>query len=88
MAIANNPSGWNFIVGLCLNEAEHGRKFGMQFAIEQARRKAFVSLDGADFKINNTFAPYFGRILLEEHPEAGEFLRIRHAKVDDLGGDR
>lgn len=79
-----NPSVWGFMVGLALNEAAHERTFGFQWLVEEARRRYLIDDTGSDFKLDNDYCAPLGRLLLEEHPEVGPYLRRRHAAVDDL----
>lgn len=80
----NNPFAWSHLVRICLREAEHKRKFGTNWAIEETRKKDFTTSDGERFKISNSYSPVFGRMIVKEHPEVRPYIILHKSIVDEL----
>lgn len=82
--IHDNPDAYRHLVGFCLNEAGHERKFSFRRAIEEVRAKDYSDIQGRPFKINNNMTPALARIIVKEHPEVAPFIEFRRASCDGL----
>lgn len=65
-------------------EVEAQRPFGMQLLLEQLRWREFVERDGSAWRINNTLAPAWARMLLRDYPEARPYLELRKSRFDEF----
>lgn len=79
-----NSSAWAYMLSLAKKETIAQRKFGVQFLIEEARKKSFATDDGSRFSINNSFAPAFARMLVKEHPEMKPYIELRKSELDGV----
>lgn len=84
---------WPAIRERCLErarrEVEAQRPFGMQFILEELRWLEFLENDGAFWKVNNSLAPAWARMLLRDYPEARPYLELRRSRFDEfVGGGR
>lgn len=79
-----NSQLWSDIEAWALNEAEHGRKFAMQTAIERIRWKDYAGSDGRTVRVSNDFGAIWARVLIAKHPEIRQFVTIRPSVYDAL----
>jgi hypothetical protein len=64
--------------------ARTGHSCGVQLLIESARYDhAVTSASGDGFKLDNSFAPYFARLLMAREPDLRGFFTLRTAPAAD-----
>jgi hypothetical protein len=81
-----NPGVYRELVRLSYEWKRTGHgKIGMQTLIEKLRWDWNVSLrkDSAGFRINNNFAAFYSRMIMEEHPDLQGMFDIRERRVND-----
>ena len=61
-----------------------GRTCGIQRLIEVARHDIEINtISDDEFKINNSFAPFYARLIMLREPDLGGFFRLRKAEEAD-----
>ncbi len=80
--IDENPDTWNYIVTLAKRETRAHRRFSVRWALEEARKRDWATLSGVPFAVNNDFAPFFARRLIEIYPEMASYIVMRSSKLD------
>lgn len=63
-------------------EVEAQRPFGMKCVLEQLRWLEFIESDGTAWRINNSLAPAWARMLLRDYPEARPYMELRRSRFD------
>lgn len=55
------------------------RRIGIKMLFEVLRWNYFMETSdpNSDFKINNNYAPYYSRLLIERHPEWADVFELR-----------
>lgn len=82
--IRRNPDIWERFTTYALNEAAHQRRVSIKWLLEDARKFDRVDSAGDPVKVNNSFAPFFARRLIDEHPEIRPYVEIRKSILDRL----
>ncbi len=67
---------------IAAREVAAQRHFTMQYIMEELRRRPSADRDGAEVKINNTYAPAYARLLLHDFPECRPYLELRKSRFD------
>jgi hypothetical protein len=62
------------------------RRAGMQMILENIRYSTMMTT-GEQFKINNSFQPYYTRLLSQRRPDLGYMFEVRTAKADNADLD-
>lgn len=78
-----NPDVWSRWEKTALREAQHGRRFSMQYLIEQTRKHDHVNRAGEPLVINNTHAPIWARMLATELPVIRPYIELRRSEYDE-----
>ena len=55
---------------------------GSSAVFERIRWETSVTTTGDEFKINNTYQPFYARLFMKDYPEHEGFFRLRTAKAD------
>lgn len=79
--IADNPEGWDFIVGAAQRDALDGIRVSPKLYIEMARRRS-MKWASERVKLPNAFSPAFARILAAWYPELRPYIRLAPSKLD------
>lgn len=83
--IAKNPKAWEIIENQARAAIRDRKRFSVKKALDVLRDNPIITwLDDSDFKISNSYASVFTRLLVQEMPELREFVTIRKSKVDRL----
>ena len=82
--IKANPQPWDRFVAYALNEAEHERRISVRYIAEDVRMHDYVNDAGDPCKLNNSFIPIFGRILVRDFPEVEPYIELRKSQYDEL----
>ncbi|MBR3223811.1 MAG: hypothetical protein IKF78_00625 [Atopobiaceae bacterium] len=83
--IARNPMAWDLIKARAQVSIRQQKRFSVKRALEELRdAPGIVWGSNDDFKISNSYASVFVRILVQEMPELREFVTLRRSKVDRL----
>lgn len=73
-----NPKVYTRLVELTKEAHDKGKtKIGMKMLFEVVRWNEFLETTDSDFKINNSYAPYYARLVMHQHPEFGEIFETR-----------
>jgi hypothetical protein len=80
-----NPTFYEALVELARQFlARTGRTCGVQRLIEVARHDVELNVVSDDeFKINNSFAPFYARVILLREPDLANFFTLRKADEAD-----
>ncbi|MEG1685751.1 MAG: hypothetical protein RR319_07395 [Bacteroides sp.] len=81
---ADNPAAWHYMASLAQAEAAAQRHFSIAWLINAVRRKDFSTSTGERFKINNSYAPVFSRMLIEAYPEVRTYIEVRTSITDGV----
>ena len=88
----NNPHAWQFMRNYADRAIVNNERFSMQKVLEEMRESPLaIAFPGEDFKINNSYAAAFVRMLVAEKPDLAKHVTLRRSKVDRLiksGGKR
>ena len=75
-----NPQVYTLLESMTRELVNRGRrKIGIKMLFEVLRWNYYMETDdpNSDFKINNNYAPYYSRLLLEKHPEWEGVFELR-----------
>ena len=76
-----NPHVYSNLARLCLRQRERGlRRWGIKAAFEILRFQALETA-GEEYKLNNSYAPLYARLLVRRHPELREFFELRNRRT-------
>lgn len=79
-----NPHVYNALRELALDMRRRGSpKIGMKMLFEVLRWQYFMTTEDAnsDFKINNNYAPYYARILMDNEPQLVGAFEVRELRA-------
>lgn len=80
---------WAFIEARALELAGRGHTFGPQLLLENARYELYLSRTSGDglepYALNNSWASYLSRKLIEKHPHLEAHIRRRRVSWDEGG---
>lgn len=78
-----NPDAFAAVERVALEKARRRQKFGIGQITEIVRwEMPDLKVAGSDgFKMNNNHRAYIARMLIERHPELGEFIETRRVKA-------
>lgn len=75
-----NPQVYIALESMTRELVNRGRgKIGIKMLFEVLRWNYYMNTDdpNSDFKINNNYAPYYARLILERHPEWDGIFELR-----------
>lgn len=75
-----NPQVYSTLESMTRELVNRGRgKIGIKMLFEVLRWNYYMSTNdpNSDFKINNNYAPYYARLILENHPEWDGIFELR-----------
>jgi len=78
-----NPLVADLLESMAEELIQKGRKkIGIKMLMEVARWNYQINTEdpNSDFKINNNYAPYYSRLLIERRPEWGDVFELRHLR--------
>ena len=75
----NHPEVWTLFEKYAQEAISSGlTHYSARAVVHRIRWYATVEMkSGEDFKINNNFSPYYGRLFMHRHPEHRGFFRVR-----------
>jgi hypothetical protein len=77
-----NPQVYKILVHLTEKAYANGReKIGIKMLFEVFRWEVLVSTNDPEFKINNNYAPYYARLIMQENPRFGEMFETREIRT-------
>lgn len=83
--IERNPRAWEIIQNQARAAIRDNTRFSVKKAIEVLRDNPIITwLDDSDFKISNSYASVFTRILVQEMPQLRDHVTLKRSKVDRL----
>lgn len=81
---AENPAVYAALRRFALEAKRAGRhRLGINALVERVRWYTAVEAVGDSFKINNSFAPHYARLLMATEPELAGFFETRKSRADD-----
>lgn len=80
---AENPDVWKAFEAMTLDLIARKKTAGANAILERIRWDTTVE-GGKDWKVNNTFAPYYARVFVLKYPEHIGFFEFRRVQSDDL----
>lgn len=75
-----NPQVYTALESMTRQLVNRGRtKIGIKMLFEVLRWEYYMNTNdpNSDFKINNNYAPYYARLLLQKHPEWDGIFELR-----------
>lgn len=72
-----NPKIWKYFESVALREINQGAKRLSAKGIVEQMRKEYELKKIGEFKINNTYAPYYARMFLVKYPIYSEMIETR-----------
>lgn len=78
-----NPDVWRAFEALTLDLIARRKTAGANAILERIRWDATVE-GGRDWKVNNTFAPYYARVFALKYPEHLGFFEFRRVASDEI----
>ena len=78
-----NPQVFSALESMTQEMYQRGRKrIGINMLLEVLRWNYYMKTDdpNSDFKINNNYAPYYARLLIEKHPEWCDLFQLREMR--------
>lgn len=75
-----NPQVFNALESMTNELTNRGRKrIGIKMLFEVLRWNYYMETSdpNSDFKINNNYAPYYSRLLIDKHPEWANVFELR-----------
>ena len=75
-----NPQVFNAFESMSRELTNRGRKrIGIKMLFEVLRWNYYMETSdpNSDFKINNNYAPYYSRLLIDKHPEWADVFELR-----------
>ena len=78
-----NPKVWECFVRFTFEVIHRGfRNYSAKGVFERIRWHTAVEMEGEQYKVNNNWAPYYGRKFNDNHPELGngEFFILRQMR--------
>lgn len=85
-----NPALYAALRFFALGVVRAGKRVGIKALIERARWEVMLSTTPNDvltrWKVNNSYAPAYARLLMEQEPELEGFFETRKAAVDSMLG--
>lgn len=77
-----NPKVYEELLALAKQAHDRGRsKIGINMLVEVVRWNRYIQTRGDVFKINNNFAPYYVRLIIENHPELEHLFELRRIRT-------
>lgn len=59
------------------------RKCGMKMLLEKLRWEYFIETSGGKYKLNNTYGPYYARMLMKHNSELKGFFMVKKSQADN-----
>lgn len=79
-----NPSVYIALRDRAFELLKAGRKrYGIMALINVVRWHRALTTHGDDYKINNNFAPFYARLLMEQEPDLAGFFEVRTSVADE-----
>lgn len=80
----NNPHVYRTIVRMTRElKAQGHNKIGMQMIIEVLRWRSMMKTIGDDYKLNNDYASFYSRLIMDNEEDLKDIYPIRTSKTDD-----
>ncbi len=80
----NNPHVLKRIIGMTHELKDEGHsKVGMQMIFEVLRWQAMLRTIANDYKLNNDYAAFYSRLIMETNPDLDGIYMIRKSKIDE-----
>ena len=76
-----NPRTWDHFEKVALREIQAGKtRIGAKAIVEEMRKEHELQKRFGEFKINNTFAPYYARMFIVKYPIYTDFIETRQIR--------
>ena len=81
---AANPDVYAALRRFALEARRAGRAhLGIKALVERVRWYTTVEARGDAFKVNNSYAPHYARLLMAQEPELAGFFETRKSRADE-----
>jgi hypothetical protein len=79
-----NGGVYEAFVRLAREAVGRGRtKIGIQMLFEVVRWEHFLRTEGDDFKLNNNWAAFYARLIMDQEEDLRDIFNLRRCKADD-----
>lgn len=80
-----NPHVYRTLVRLAREWVEQTgrRKIGTKALFEVARWQLAIATSDPDFRLNNSYTPYFARLIMRREPDLDGIFDLRHSSADE-----
>lgn len=84
----DNPVVYRTLVTLARQWVDQtGRhKMGINALVERTRWEVAITTSDPDFKINNSYAPYYARVIMRDEPDLDGIFDLRRSAADEWLG--
>lgn len=82
---ADNPNVYATLARLAREwaRATHNRKIGMKSLFEVARWQLVIETNDPNYRLNNSFTPYYARLLMLQEPDLRGIFDLRVSEADE-----
>jgi len=81
----NNPHVYKALKKIIFRAIEKGYKhFSIDMAYQILRWETGVTSDDADYKLNNNFRSFYGRLFVLDYPQYSDLFSFRKSKSNSL----
>lgn len=77
-----NIHAWSAMKRIAEGYIADGRRFSMEKLMQAARYDMATNGHSDGFKVNNNLRSALGRMLIDELPQAKDYMEVRRSKVD------
>ncbi len=82
----NNPEVLKKFTNMALGAIRKGRtKLSSKLIINVIRWEYYMKTDDANFKINDAYHAYYGRLFAREHPQYRDYFTFRKLRTEEPG---
>lgn len=78
--MVENAAAFLAVERFALEARDSGRRFGIKLLLERVRWEVVIHFNKPDLKINNSYAPYIARALINKHPDLAALIICRKTK--------
>ena len=80
-----NPSAWQRMNELALEDARRGKRVSGSALVEDCRKKDFTDVYGKATRVNNDLAPMLARLISKGNPSVARHVEMRTSIYEEVG---
>ena len=80
-----NPSAWQRMNELALEDAGRGKRVSGSALVEDCRKKDFTDVYGKATRVNNDLAPMLARLISKGNPSVARHVEMRTSIYEEVG---